>query len=140
MNFKESRVLRRLGVIFTFAGFVLFAFLFEVGRFSHWPMSVIIPVAGIFLITLLVCYFTFVSTGLWSFSHKKISDYDERELVVVSSSVRKAYALFTVIALLVILVYAAWEIRMSMVVVFVLGLFAHLLPQSVVAWSEKKIY
>ena len=140
MNLKESRVLRRLGVTFTITGLLLFAFLFEVGRYSRWTGSIIIPVVVSFLLSFLFLYFTYVNTGLWGFSHKKLEEYDERELVIVSSAARVAYVLFTITVLLVILVYAAWEIRMSMIVVFVLGVLAHLLPQSVIAWQEKKIY
>jgi len=82
---------------------------------------------------------TFINTGLWGFIHKPLKDLDEREIILTSKSLRYAYAIFTVVTLILLLYFAVTLTPLDVVLVAALILFAHLLPASIIAWTEKVI-
>ncbi len=90
----------------------------------------------IFLVSFIV---TFIKTGLWGFIHKPLKKLDEREIAVTSKSLRYAYSIFAVVVLFILLSIATTNLQVDVVLVASLILFAHILPASVIAWTEKVI-
>jgi len=90
-----------------------------------------------FIIFLISFSLTYLKTGLWRFTHKPLKTLDERELALTSKSLRYAYVIFTVIVLILLLSLAIFSAKIDIVLVVSLILLAHLLPASVIAWTEK---
>lgn len=82
---------------------------------------------------------TFIKTGLWRFIHKPLKKLDEREITLTSKSLRYAYGIFTVIVLVLLLSFAITDTPIDVVIVASLILFAHILPASIIAWTEKEV-
>ena len=65
---------------------------------------------------------------------------DEREIALTSKSLRYAYGIFAVVILILLLSLAITDTPIDVVLVASLILFAHILPASVIAWTEKGVY
>jgi hypothetical protein len=139
MESKKSISARRLGVVVTFLSLLSIVFIFEYGTIEQWNTP--IQIAGIISILVFVAglVFTFFKTGLWEFTHKSLKKLDEREMALTSKSLRVAYAVFTVIVLAILLVIALTSVTINIVMVVALILFAHLLPASIIAWTQKVV-
>ena len=129
---------RRFGVVTTLVSLFGAAFIFEYAISHHqWSMQLSIiefVMLGAFFVSFI---FTFLKTGLWKFTHKPLAVLDEREMELTSKSLRYAYGLFSVIVLIILLVFSLLDRPLSILLVVALILFAHLLPASIMAWTEK---
>jgi len=140
MNERKSMAPIRWGVILTMlslAGVVVF---FELGVRTQWSTALMISEIVLLVILLITYILSFMRTGLWNFSHKPLKELDEREMEMTSKSLRIAYALFTIFVLFLLLVFAVLNIAVSIVLAVSLILFAHLLPGTVIAFSEKALH
>ncbi len=139
MEMKKSIEKRRMGVILTLLSLGLMVFIFEYGKIEQW--NTVLQISGILSIIVFIASLipTFFKTGLWKFIHKPLKELDEREIVLTSKSLRYAYSIFTVVVLSLLLILAITTLQIDVVLVAALILFAHLLPASVIAWTEKVI-
>ena len=105
--------------------------------------------AGIFAILAIIVSFiqAYARTGLWRFVHTKAEKLDEREMMMTYESLRRSYGLFAVVCLVVFLFAELITKEFSggyrlalMPVIAALIYLAHILPASVIAWTEKEIY
>ncbi len=139
MEIRKSVKKRRIGVIFTLLSLCSMVLLFEYCKVEQRDSAMIaieiIPFT-IFLVSFIV---TFIKTGLWGFIHKPLKKLDEREIAVTSKSLRYAYSIFAVVVLFILLSIATTNLQVDVVLVASLILFAHILPASVIAWTEKVI-
>ena len=105
--------------------------------------------AGIFAILAIIVSFiqAYARTGLWRFVHTKAEKLDEREMLMTYESLRRSYGLFAVICLVVFLFAelitkefgGGYKLALMPVIMALLYL-AHILPASVIAWTEKEVY
>jgi len=139
MELNKSLNKRRFGVIVTLLSLISIVSIFEYGRLEQW--NAVLQIFSIILIVVFIIsfVFTFIKTGLWRFTHKPLKNLDEREIKLTSKSLRYAYSFFTIVVLLLLLSFALFEKPIHVVFVVFLILFAHLLPASVIAWSEKTV-
>ena len=139
MEIRKSVKKRRIGVIFTLLSLCSMVLIFEYCKVEQRDSAMIaieiIPFT-IFLVSFIV---TFIKTGLWGFIHKPLKKLDEREIAVTSKSLRYAYSIFAVVVLFILLSIATTNLQVDVVLVASLILFAHILPASVIAWTEKVI-
>lgn len=135
----RSIAMTRLSIIFTLLSLVGVMVAFELGINMGWS-TILKFICVSLLVMLFVTYpFGFIITGLWGFTHKSVGELDERELQITGKALRIAYAVFSVIILIVLYLFAVLEIRLSVVLAAGLLLFAHLLPGTVIAFSEKNL-
>lgn len=139
MELRKSINRRRSGVILTYlflAGLVL---IFEYCKNNLWTgLSVIVEI--VLFLGLIICFtFFYIRTELWSFIHRPLKMLDEREIALTGKSLRYAYGIFTVLILSLLLSLALLNATIDVVMVAALVLFAHLLPASVIAWTEKEV-
>ncbi len=136
INKKEKR---RTGVAFTLGSIITITLIFEYCIITQWTTAFII--SEIFLIIVFISSFaiTFIKTGLWEFTHKPFEKLDEREIALTGKSLRYAYAILTVFILILLLSYSLLNKQISVVLVASLIIFAHVLPASIIAWTEKHI-
>lgn len=139
MELKRSLKERRLGVVVTLLSLITVVSIFEYGTSLQWNLS--LKIAGLIsLITFIIgLIFIYIKTGLWKFTHKPIENLDEREIALTSKSLRYAYSTFSVIVLALLLSFSVLDKPVNIVLVVSLIVFAHLLPASVIAWTEKQI-
>ena len=136
---KNSIKKRRIGVITTLISLLSIVLIFEYFRIEQRDSN-LIAIEIILIIVFIVSFvLTFIKTGLWGFIHKPLKKLDEREIALTSKSLRYAYATFTVVVLALLLSLAITQIQINVVLVVSLILFAHILPASVIAWTEKVI-
>ena len=139
MKMRESIKKRRVGVIFTLLSLCSMVLIYEYYKIYQRD-SIIIAIVIIPIIIFIVSFIvTFIRTGLWVFVHKPIKKLDEREVVLTSKSLRYAYGIFTVFTLILLLSLAITHTPIDVVLVASLILFAHLLPASYIAWTEKEV-
>jgi len=138
METKKAFDWIRFGVIVTFLCLLSIVLVFEYSMINGWTnFRSIIELA---LLTLLIICFvlSYIKTGLWKFTHKPIRKLDEREIAVVSKSLRYGYAIFSVVVLCFFLFLSLTGNKVSIVMAGSFILFAHLIPASIIAWTEKK--
>ena len=139
MEMRKSIKKRKIGVILTLLSLCSMVLIFEYCKIEQRDSTIIaieiIPII-IFLVSFIV---TFIKTGLWGFIHKPLKKLDEREVALTSKSLRYAYGIFTVVTLILLLSLAITHTQIDVVIVASLILFAHILPASYIAWTEKEI-
>ena len=90
---------------------------------------------------LLVCIITFIPafyrSGVFQFTHRSIKKLDERELQLSSWSLRYAYSIFTIVAILVLYFFIFSNLSIDVVVVAGLIYLANILPGSVLVIGKK---
>ena len=139
MEMKKSVSKRRIGVIFTLISLCSMVLTYEYYKIEQRDSTFIAIEISSIIIFIVSFVLTFINTGLWGFIHKPLKDLDEREIILTSKSLRYAYAIFTVVTLILLLYFAVTLTPLDVVLVAALILFAHLLPASIIAWTEKVI-
>jgi len=139
MELQKSITKRRVGVSLTYLSLLVLVYIFQFENPAQWTF--LLKVAGIIILLILFVsfYFTYVKTRLWQFIHKPLNKLDEREIELTSKSLRYAYAIFTVLTLLILLGLVFSPTQVHIVSVASLILFAHLLPASIIAWTERQV-
>ncbi|UCG61377.1 MAG: hypothetical protein JSV52_13810 [Candidatus Zixiibacteriota bacterium] len=147
MDTVISRSKRKMWVILNYASLILVIVMF------YWAdqSDLAAPVAIVGLTALILFVISFIvvyaRTGLWKFVHTKVEKLDERQMLVTYESLRHSYAVFAVVCLLVFLAAELIVHEFSggyklalMPVIAALIYLAHVLPASVIAWTEREIY
>ncbi|RLD29426.1 MAG: hypothetical protein DRI75_03415 [Bacteroidetes bacterium] len=137
MALKKSNNSRKVGVALTLFSLLAMVIVFEYYKIDRGHINFIIIEIIVFIVFLVSFTKTFIKTGLWKFTHKPLKKLDEREIELTSKSLRYAYGIFTVLVLGLLLSLAVTNLSIDVVLVASLILFAHILPASVIAWTEK---
>ncbi len=138
MKPEKTNKNRRVGVIITILSLCAMVIIFEFCKINR-NVTLFIATEILALIIFSVSFaLTFIKTGLWRFTHKSLKKLDEREIALTSKSLRIAYAIFTVVILFLLLSLAIFNAKIDVVLVAALILLAHILPASVIAWTENE--
>ena len=137
MRLMKSLNKTRVGTILNLLSLICVVLIFDYGKVYHWNTVLIILEIAALVIFTISFVFTYIKSGLWVFIHKPVKKLDERELAVTNISLRYAYGIFTVIILFLLLAFSIMESSVNIVLVISLILFAHILPASIIAWTEK---
>jgi len=139
MEKQLSQTKRKAGVLISYLSLIIVVLLFEYCTKNEWSLTFTIIEIGLLAIFISSFIITFIKTGLWQFSHKKIKNLDEREIIVTSKSLRISYSIFTIIAIIIIFILGITNISISVVTAASLLIIAHILPASIIAWNSKEI-
>ncbi|MBN1968347.1 MAG: hypothetical protein JXR48_09920 [Candidatus Delongbacteria bacterium] len=126
-------------IILCFVSLFLVILLFEFGKNSGWS---IIVISGeiITLTTFLIFVFTsFFKSGLYKFTHQPLEKLDEREILIISYSLRHGYSCFSIVVLTILLIASVYEYSLSIVTIVSLIIIAHLMPAAIIGFCEGKI-
>lgn len=137
-----TRKKRRIGVVLNISGLLIIVILFELMRFDAGIGTTAGIIAMGFLLLLVTVTFmaVFGATGIWKLSHRNMKSLDERQVQVILNATRISYSIFVILALILIYGFALLEKGPIDVVIAVALLYlAHLLPASILAWTEKEI-
>lgn len=139
MDIINTKGKRRTGVVFTFISLILIVLIFEYCIIKQWNTALTIIEIVLLFVFVLSFVITFIKTGLWKFTHKPFEKLDEREIALTGKSLRYAYAIITVLILIILLSFSLLNKHISIVLIASLIIFAHILPASIIAWTEKRI-
>jgi len=136
-----SRTARKIHIVVNYASLVLLMILFYMGKYYlGWSSVLISALAAAFVLTLVTFIRVHIRTGLWKLTHTKVEELDEREIQVTHESLRHSYSILSVILLVIILTMASIDMDIySHFLPASLIYFAHTLPSSVIAWTEKEV-
>ena len=138
----EAKILfnnRKIGVLYTYLSLLTILMVFEYAREDGVSLFLKVIEAISILIFIISFIITYVKTGLWRFTHKPIRELDEREIILLSKSLRYSYTSFTILVLLLLMSFTLTNASVDMVLVVSLIIFAHLLPASIIAWTEENV-
>ncbi|MCD6345983.1 MAG: hypothetical protein J7L96_01040 [Bacteroidales bacterium] len=83
-------------------------------------------------------YFSFNKTGLWKFTHTKVRDLDERELIVTSKAIRFGYSVLAIVTAILLFIYALTPIQAHVFVAAIILYLAHVLPAVYLGWKGEE--
>jgi len=131
----------RFGIVVNYFSLFMMLFFFEwIVKFDQKENLILLVGLAVGLVLFLSSFCkVYWKSKWWKYIHQTEQSYDERERESISNALRKAYASFAVIILMVLLIFAvfAWEMDNVFVVVFLF--LAHILPASILKWQGYKI-
>lgn len=135
---NDNIIIRRAAVIMNYASLVTLAVTFEWAvNHSFNDASVITLIVS--AITLIISFIpAYARSGFWKFAHMPAERLDERELRVSGNILRISYAIFAILAVILFYLFSLAEIFPSIVLGACILYFAHVLPASALAWTEKE--
>ncbi|MDH4156547.1 MAG: hypothetical protein OEW00_04645 [candidate division Zixibacteria bacterium] len=142
MNEPITKSGRRLGVVINYAAIILFLFLFYFGKYHGWNVPVTAGTIAAVVVVLISFVVLHVKTRLWKLVHTRAEKLDEREILLTLESLRRAYGIFAVTNLVVLLWIAlsAGRNDSMFILIFVSLLYlAHTLPASILAWTQSRM-
>lgn len=144
MTGPASRTLRRGYVALNLASLVILEILYYgwVAGGGHNPIAgglILACLVGLFLSFLHVIW----RTGLWSLTHRKVENLDERQIMVTREALRYSYTIFVPCSLVVMFAAAVaanhdYHIFDAVLPAGLLYL-SHILPAVILAWREKVV-
>jgi len=133
---------RRIGVLINFISLFLLIFVFElINHDVGLGLTLGLILIGIFFVIVIASFiYVYGKTGLWKLSHQHIKLLDERQVQVLSNALRISYSAFVIIVLIIIYGYALIKRGpIDVVIAGALIYMAHILPASILAWTEKEV-
>lgn len=133
---------RRIGVMINYIALIMLLIFFELTKYgiglAHWAGFSLI---GVFLLILIISFvYVYVQSGLWRLTHKKTNNLDERELQVVTQAIRISYTIFVITVIVMVYLLAILGIgAIDVVIAASLLYLAHIIPTSILAWTEKEV-
>jgi hypothetical protein len=138
MGMSESMPRRRAGVAVNYALLLLALLLSFSGHWSGWSNMTRIGFWVAAALVVVTFFPVHVRAGWWRLVHADPAALDERELQQNLEAVRRAYVIFAIVSLLVILTLVIFGLggqTQQLVVFWVLLYLAHTLPSSILAWK-----
>ncbi|HBY18809.1 MAG TPA: hypothetical protein DEH00_06530 [Candidatus Marinimicrobia bacterium] len=136
METKTSPGKAKLGVILTFLSLIGLVWVFECASANEWTAFMI--VAEILLVIIFIAGFitSAVKTGCWKYVNTSIKDLEEQESIIINKALKTGYALFSIIALCLLIIFSIIAKSISIVMAVALILLAYLIPISIIAWTN----
>ena len=134
---------RRTGVLINYFALIMALVFFELTKYGiglpHWAGFTLV---GLFLSILILSFiYVYIKSGLWGLTHKKTETLDEREIQVVTHAIRISYSIFVIIVILLVYLFAILGLgTIDVVIAASLLYLAHIIPTSILAWTEKEVY
>ena len=140
MGIKNNRKKRRFWVTGNLVTLILAVSIFELIKHkADFSTSFLWLFFGITLTGFIASFFlAFGKSGVWSLTHSRFNDLDERQIMVISNALRISYSIFTILVILIIYAYALFQRGpIDVILAAALLYLAHILPGSILAWHEK---
>ncbi|HDT12029.1 MAG TPA: hypothetical protein ENO01_00075 [Candidatus Marinimicrobia bacterium] len=136
METKASPANAKLGVILTFLSLIGFVWIYEWAAAHAWSAATII--IEVILLTIFIVGFIIsaVKTGCWKYVNTSINDLEEKESIIINKALKTGYALFSLIALCLLIIFAIIAKPISIVMAVAMILLAYLIPISIIAWTN----
>ena len=154
IDFSNSRFNRRIGLLISFSGIFGVYGLWIATQFWGWSIGLILSFFVLAIISLIADYYTLRKTGIVKLARSKITNLDERQIVVVLEATRYSYYIFaasSVIGAFSFIVFHDYLTEnpdlitiidhpfSTMFIYTILIGMAFWLPSYVIAWREKQV-
>ena len=133
---------RKIWVLINYISLGLLLFAFYSGEIVERSTYIYAAIAFALIAGLVSFIMVHIRTGLWKLVHSKIDNLDERQIQVTHGALRHSYSIFTILALVILLIIAlaGGYDDANLIMIFASLLYlAHTLPSSVLAWTEKVV-
>lgn len=133
---------RKIYVIINYICLLLILTLFYLGKYHGWSYLIFTGLAIFLIVNMVTFRILHLKTKLWNQFHSKDVQLDERQIKRTLESIKISYNIFAITCLVVIFIISFMAGRhdsMIMLVYVSLIYFAHTLPSSILAWTEKEI-
>ena len=134
---------RRILVGVNYLCVILLLVLFHTGEAYGWNPVIASGAFCALILSLTTFVIAHLKTHLWKMSHAKIENLDEREYMVTHAALRKSYAIFVVISIVILYILTLSEIQGSGTLGVLLPgsllYIAHSLPSAILAWTEREV-
>lgn len=137
-----SAMNRRIWVLINYICLGLLLFSFYSGELVERTTVIYAALAFALIVGLISFFLVHINTGLWKLVHSKIDKLDERQVQVTHGALRHSYSIFTILALIILLIIAlsGGYDDANIIMIFASLLYlAHTFPSSVLAWTEKEV-
>ena len=142
MDNFESQSGRRIGIVINYILLLAILFLSTSAHWLGWSTAIKIGFWLSVILVILTFFPIHIRTGLWRLVHTSAEGLDEREIQQNLESVRRAYVIFSIISLLIILALVIFDFADQterLVLFWVLLYLAHTLPSSILAWTITQV-
>ena len=138
-SFKTRKLLIATNLIALLTTIVFFETFKELLK-STERLALLGGIMAVLLLVIAITYYAgFYKTRLWQFIHISNKKLDEREIQVINSGLKYAYAIFTITVLTVVYGHTIAEININAITAAALVYLAHIAPAAVIGWREKDI-
>ena len=155
MNRQFSQGKRRLWVIVNYSSMIVLASMVIAGEYSYWKLWISLGAVISFIILLTSYLHLYIRTNLAKMVQSKAESLDERELQILHRAHTRSYralgliSIFFLFILFVTIRYSLSPITHSLthrghysfglVSIMVFNYLIHILPASLIAWSNEEI-
>jgi len=136
METKASPGNAKLGIILTLLSLVGLVWIFECASVNTWNAVSIVAEVILFAIFIAGFIISAVKTGFWKYVNTSIKDLEEKESIVINKALKAGYALFSIIALCILIVFSLIGKPISIVMAVALILLAYIIPITIIAWTN----
>jgi hypothetical protein len=138
MDSKASPGNAKLGVVLTFLSLVGFVWIFEWASVNAWNTILLISEIILILIFIVGFLLSAIKTNAFKYVNTSIKNLEEKESVVINRALKAGYALFSLIALCLLIIFAIIGKPVSIVMAVAMILLAYLIPISFIAWTNNR--
>ena len=124
-------------MLMNYLSLILIVITFQYLKDVEWTWVFVVLEVFFIVLFAISLYYSYIKTGTWSFVHRSLEKLDERELKIVGKASRLSYAVFTIIALLIMMVLSVTEWRINMVFTAAMIYFSHILPASILVIKNR---
>ena len=125
-------------MLMNYLSLILIVITFQYLKDVEWTWVFVVLEVFFIVLFAISLYYSYIKTGTWSFVHRSLEKLDERELKIVGKTSRLSYVVFTIIALLIMMVLSVTEWRINMVFTAAMIYFSHILPASILVIKNRK--
>ena len=124
-------------VLMNYLSLVFIVITFQYMRNIEWSWMFVTSEVFFIVLFIISFYYSYAKTGTWSFVHRSLEKLDERELKILGKTSKLSYAIFTLVALAVMLILSVTEWSINIVFTVALIYFAHILPASILVIKNR---
>jgi len=140
MKLQSSKNSRRIWVCINYLSVIvlltIFYFTKQTGLDKTFLLFELVPLGCI----ILSFWFAYGKTRVWKLTHASSHKLDERQVQIVYKALSRSYTIFIILVLVLIYFFSLSELGpIDVILAASLIYLAHILPGSILAWTEKEI-
>ena len=147
MSNKKNKTGRRIFVLINYFFLLVMNVSFHFVH-NNREMSHLVDVLGITSLGIVAVTFVlgFMKSGLWKLTHTRTAILDERQLQVTHHAISRAYGIFAIVCLVIMLMHAVFyrlvpgaDFIITVPLAVSLIYLAHTLPAAILTWTETDV-
>ncbi|MCD4768920.1 MAG: hypothetical protein K8R35_01985 [Bacteroidales bacterium] len=128
--------MKKNGTLINLSSLIVIVLFFELVKLNRWNPQLLVYETIPFLVLLISYIKYFGKTGLWRLVHTSSDKLDCKKNLLITSAIKTAYSIYTIMVLVILFVNVLSGIEISMVLVVALIYLAHILPAYILLWTK----